>query len=210
MNRQRRARRSTRSTFCSTRRIAIRSAAGDLAERRAEPLHDRGLNALGRLVEQKEARATDQRTRDRELLLLAARHGAGLLPAPLSQDRKPLVHAIGNARRQAGLAEHAEQQVLLDREVGKDFAALRHVGDAEIADLERLQPDQFTLEKPDPAGRDRNVAHDRPEQRRLAHAVSAQQRDRLALAQIERQAAQYLAARVIAGDQSVDRQHKAA
>ena len=45
-------------------------------EKRYRPtdiLDDRGLNALGRLIEQQQLRARHQRARDRQLLLLAAR-----------------------------------------------------------------------------------------------------------------------------------------
>jgi hypothetical protein len=169
-----------------------------------------GLDAFGRPVEQQEPWAADQGARDRQLLLLAAGHGAGLLPPPLGEDREPCVDALRHKGRQSGLAKHAQDQVLLDREIGKDLAALRHIGDAEIADLERSAPDDLMLPKTDPPGGNPDVAHDRPQQGGLAHAVAAHQRDGLALGDREVEPAQHLAARLIAGAQPGNGQHGAA
>ncbi len=105
------------------------------------------------------------------------------------------------------LAEHAQDQILLDRERLEDLAALRHIGDAEIADLERPQPDELALPEADGSRADRNVAHDRAEQGRLAHAVATHQGDDLALRYVQRECAQDLAAGLVAGDQVADRQH---
>src|SRR5262249_23375878 len=48
------------------------SEIAQIADRAADILDDRGLNALGRLVQQKQARPHDERATDRELLLLTA------------------------------------------------------------------------------------------------------------------------------------------
>src|SRR5437899_1598359 len=50
--------------------------AADVAQQAGDVPDDRGLDALGRLVEQQHLRIAGKRTRDRELLLLSARQVA--------------------------------------------------------------------------------------------------------------------------------------
>ena len=97
----------------------------------ADLLHDRGLDALRRLVEQDHLGAADQHAADGELLLLAARHGAGALVGALLQDREELVDPV--IGRCIGAPAHglAHLQVLPHRHAREDVAALRHVADAE-------------------------------------------------------------------------------
>ena len=54
----------------------------------ADVLDDRGLDAFGRLVENQQARAHDQRAADRELLLLAAGEIAAAPPQHRFQHRE--------------------------------------------------------------------------------------------------------------------------
>src|SRR5690606_10719634 len=88
-----------------------RQDGGELAD-------DRGLDALGRLVEEEKLRARHQRAADGELLLLAARQAAaGGLPL-LGERREDRVDLVGAAG-----PEVAEEEVLLDRQLGEDRAA---------------------------------------------------------------------------------------
>src|SRR5581483_10141058 len=80
----------------------------------------------------------------------------------------------------AARADHP--QVLVDRKRREQPAALRHVADPETGDLVRLAADELLTAIADRAGdaggRD---AHDRVAQRRLAHAVAADDAERSAL-----------------------------
>src|SRR5258705_8477000 len=83
-------------------------------------LDDRGLDALGRLVEEEEPRPHDERPADRKLLLLAAREVAAAPPQHVAEDRKQREDVVRDRavialeRREAGL------EVLLDREQRED------------------------------------------------------------------------------------------
>src|SRR5262249_62173493 len=93
-------------------------------------LHDRGLNTLGRLVEQQQLRVGDERPRQRQLLLLASREIAAATAEHAAERREETEHVI---ERLAGrpLASAAHDEVLANGERGKDLAALRHVGHAD-------------------------------------------------------------------------------
>src|SRR2546422_2966855 len=96
------------------------------------------------LVHQQEPGRGHQRAGDRQHLLLAAGERAGKLAPALRQhgknlERKGEIPADVGARR---LAESAEQQVLLDAELGKQAPSLGHHGDAQVDDLLRRQAGQ--------------------------------------------------------------------
>ena len=74
-------------------------------------------------------------------------------------------------RRRACFARHQAQR-LVDRQRRPDAPALRHVGDAAPRDLVRRQAEDLLAEQPDAAG-GRHQAGDGVAQRRLAHAVAA-------------------------------------
>src|SRR5579885_3303989 len=102
------------------------------ADRGADLLHDHRREALGRLVEQQQARACTQDPRDRQHLLLAARELSALAHAPLEQVGKQGVYVVGrHAARSNG---RRQQQVLLHREAREDAALLGAVGDSETRD----------------------------------------------------------------------------
>ena len=117
---------------------------------------------------------------------------AGELRAALGQPRKRLEAEFEVALELAarGAAEGAEQQILLDRQLGKQPPAFRHQRDAEIDDLLGGAADQIVMHAVD-FGDDRAVArphhaHDAFHQRRLAVAVGAEQHHGLAAADRER------------------------
>ena len=94
-----------------------------------------------RLVEQDELRARHQRPGDREHLLLAAAHAAGLLVAPLLQPGEGRVPTVDVGRDLAVAAQvRADAQVLVDGEVDDRAAALRDVRDARPRDLLGRRP----------------------------------------------------------------------
>ncbi len=112
--------------------------AAQVGDRAADVLDDRGLDALGRLIEQQQARPRHQRAADGKLLLLAAGEVAAAPAQHVAQHRKQREHVIRHAavgaleRRKAGL------EILLHRQQRKDLAALRHIGDAAPRPLIRL------------------------------------------------------------------------
>src|SRR3954470_20008205 len=109
---------------------------GDVAEiaqvgdRAADVLDDRGLDALGRLVEQQQLWPHHQRPADRELLLLAAGQIATAPAEHGLQHRKQREHVIRNVPVLALERAEAGLEILLDRQQRKDLAALRHEADA--------------------------------------------------------------------------------
>ena len=107
-------------------------------QQRADFLDDRGLDALGGLIEQKEPWQRHQGAREGEDLLLSARQRAASAVQEPAQARKnphdPLNRPLLGL---AGIRRPCEAQVLLGAEPGKDAASLRHVGDAKPAALVR-------------------------------------------------------------------------
>ena len=143
------------------------------------------------LVEHEEPRARHQRAPDRGHLLLAARERPGELPAALGQEREEREHALERLPPQAPAlgAARAQLEVLEHGHRGEELAALRHVGDPARHDGRGRQPADPPALELDGAAAQREEAADRAERRRLARAVRADQRDDLALADLERDAA---------------------
>ncbi|MPL89754.1 hypothetical protein SDC9_35796 [bioreactor metagenome] len=149
-------------------------------ERFRDLVDDRGLDALGRFVEQHQLRPPAQAARQRQKLLLAARERAA---APVEKPLEPgekLEHLLDGLGDDSRLAGDADLQVLLDAQVREDLPALRHQTDAGAgAGVDRLAEDGVALEA-DLAAGDLHIAHDRAHQRGLAHAVVAENADHLA------------------------------
>ena len=107
------------------------SPLADRRERVEDDVGDRRREAERRLVEEEHVGSRDERAGDRELLLLAA--GAPRLPrTELGDDREHPEHALevlvrADLRAPPG---QPEAEVLLDRQLGVDPAALRHERDA--------------------------------------------------------------------------------
>ena len=146
-----------------------------------------------RLVEQHEFRFRHQTARDRQLALLAAGQGAGELLAALGQDREPLqhlLHALAHALHIAVEEEAAtDLKVLLDGHARQDGLLRGDVGDAEPGHGMGLHAVDavgalLVEELDDPPGR-LDEPHDGLEHAGLAGSVGAQQRDDLALADLE-------------------------
>src|SRR5688572_9467380 len=166
------------------------------ADRALDVLDDRGLDALGRLVENEELRLHRERARNRELLLLAAREVAAAPVQHLPEHRKHRVDARRNLRA-ARLRRESHLEVLLDGEPRKDLAALRDVADAAAHPLVRRRAREIAAIEGDAAAFRRHETHERAQERRLAHAVSPEQRRHLARGQLERDVAQDVAAAVV-------------
>ena len=140
----------------------------------------------GRLVEQHQLRPHHQRAADRQHLLLAARHGAGLLVRALAQPREIAVDAldIGGDAGAVAARHGAELQVLLDRHAAEGAAPFRHMGDAEPrALLRRFSGERLAGEDDLAGGLDH--AGQRAQRRGLAGAVGAEKGGDVALDDVE-------------------------
>ena len=82
------------SMFCSTNRTVVPISALSVMKCSRDLLDDRGLDAFGWLVEQQQIGVADQRAADRQLLLLAAAHGAGALALRVGEDREIAVDQL--------------------------------------------------------------------------------------------------------------------
>jgi hypothetical protein len=128
--------------------------------------------------------------------------------------RQPLVTVEHPVRRRLRRLRRAEQvaahpQVLLDRHVREHRLVLQDVGDARFPELalRRLAGDVAPhLARPDAdaAAEDAGEAEDRVQHGGLARAVGADQAQRLALADLEREIVQDLHV-AVAGAQALDR-----
>ena len=142
---------------------------------------DRGLDALGRLVEKNEARLAAKAARDRQQLLLAARQRAAGAVEQRLEARKLLQHRRDGILLGAALLGAAHAQIVVNREAGENLAPLRHITEPQPrATIGLGRGHVVTVKAHKPAGR-RQEAHQRLEQRRLAHAVVAENSDELAL-----------------------------
>ena len=126
----------------------------------------------------------DERARDRELLLLAAREHACRPRPVLRHDREQLLDppAVLLDAVAAVAADEPEAQVLLDRQLGEDPAAFRDERDARPRDRLRLPADDRRAGEANVAGSGPDQARDRVQRRRLAGPVRADQADDLPFA----------------------------
>jgi hypothetical protein len=153
----------------------------DLAERLEYDIDDLRREAERRLVEQEDIGLSDERTRDRKLLLLAAGQRAGVAPAKLVKDREELVRLIERVTvRLRAAGREAKPEVLRHRQLAKDAPAFRHERNAPPRDALGAEAAERRTVVPYLAPDDRCGAHDRVERRRLPRAVWADETDDLA------------------------------
>src|SRR6185436_2697647 len=174
----------------------------------ADVLDDRGLDALGGLVQQQQFRPHHQRPADRQLLLLPAGEVATATPQHRIEHRKQREHVVGNVavltleRPEAGL------EIFFHRQQRKNLAALRHEADTGPCALVRFETGDVVTFKGDRAARYRILADHRTQQRGLADAVAAEHAGHLARLRRQRDTAQRLRGAVVKAD-VVDLQHLA-
>src|SRR5437899_7790392 len=159
---------------------------------------DKRCEALGRLVQDHEIRIGHQRAADREHLLLAARKLPATVAETLGEPRKRGEHALERpvaATIRTGASRHDE--ILAHREIRKNAAPLRHVGDAATGDEMRLGARHWRAANVNIA----RAGFDDPEhaanQRALAYPVAPHEPDRLAAADAEVDAVQNVAGAII-------------
>src|SRR4051812_23434527 len=150
------------------RHVAVRR---QRADRPLDVLDDRGLDTLGRLVQDQQLRRRRERASDRELLLLPAREVAASPAQHLLQHRKHLEDARRNGRA-TRLRREAHLQVLLNRQAREDFTSLRYIADAGLYPLIRFAVRNCSGLKNFFARARRNEPHQRFEKRAFAPAFS--------------------------------------
>src|SRR5919108_542272 len=131
---------------------------------------------LRRLVDQEEPVVVQERARNRDHLLLAAGERPSTLTRLRPERREKVVDEVV-ARRAVALGE---AKVLLYRQAREDVAVLGYVADPAENDPVRRESGDIGASGRDPPP-PRGEAHDRPQRRRLADAVSAQQRSHATL-----------------------------
>ena len=144
------------------------------------------------LVEEQELRVRHQRATDGQHLLLAARQGLGPLPAPLPEPREMLEHAVQILRHLLAVAAQvgAGVEVLLDRQVGEDAPALRHLRDSQRHHLLGEGAVDALATEPDLALGQRLETGNRAQQRALPRPVGADDGDHRAVGDVQADAAQ--------------------
>src|SRR5216683_2894607 len=142
---------------------------------------DRGLDTLGRLVEQDKPRLAAEAARDRQQLLLAARQRAAGTVEKHLEAGKLLQHRLDNILLRAGLCGAPHSQIVVNRKAGENLAPLRHIAEPESRPAIGFGRRHVVIVKAYMSAGRRQKAHQRLEQRGLAHAVMAENSDELAL-----------------------------
>ena len=167
-------------------------------------LDDRGLDAFARLVEQHQARPADQAPGERQDLLLAARERPAGAVKQGREDREGRDDLLDAA---ITLAEPgADMEILAYRQVRKDPAPLGDVAKTKPCPAGHAEARDVGLIKADGAVRRRQLANQRAQQGRLAHAVVAEHADDLACPDLQGDPVQDRD-RAVAGAQLLDLKH---
>ena len=153
-----------------------------IAHELEQQVHIERRQALGRLVEQEDARLRHQRAADRQHLLLAAAERARHLGAALGQHRQQLVDLIERRapRRARGRRIGADLEVLQHGHEREQPPPLGHQHQPVQDPLVGGQRVDARLADEDAAGRAGAQAGEREHQRALAGGVGADQADDLA------------------------------
>ena len=163
----------------------------EFGEQRSNVVHDRGLDALGRFVEQYQLGFGDEAAGDREKLLLATGQRSAVTIEEVFQARKFVEYRPNRGVLVAvavGCDPHAK--VVTDGEIGKDPTPLRHIADSEMCPVARSLPREVESPKDDRAIGGGDDTHDRLEQRGLSHAIVPKNADDLRLVHREIDAVQ--------------------
>ncbi len=164
--------------------------------------HDEWRQAQRRLIQQQQFRPPHQRASDRKHLLLAAGQRAAALMRARFQQREQGVDTFQIRVEAVGIVgnDRAHLQILEHRHAREDAPALRRLHDAEPRDLVHRELRDVASLKQNAAVAGAGAAKDRHHQRGLARAVAADQRDDLALIDIETDAVQDRQHAVTGGD----------
>ena len=167
-----------------------------------DQVNQHGRQAHGRLVEQEDVWTGHQRAPHGQHLLLAAGKRAGQLRAPLAQAGKEREDAL-QVLCDGGLVvarEGAHFEVFHDGQHGKHVPAFGHQHDAFFDDAVRREGTQVFAAQAHGAVARLEQAADRLQGRALAGAVRADERDDLALVDVERHALERVNVAVVGVD----------
>ena len=128
-----------------------------------ELVDDARLNALGRLVEQHALWLQGEGTTDGELLLLPAGQVTATAAHHRAQDGEEAKDEVGNVTMTALARERSHAKILLDRELWKNVAPLRDVGDSVPRALRHLRADELMTTEADTPRGGRDEPHDGPQ-----------------------------------------------
>src|SRR5690348_568399 len=156
--------------------------------------HDLRCESLRRFVEDQKLRVRHQRAADREHLLLAPRKLVAAGRNPCTQSRERVEHALVRpAGAPIARRTRRKKKVLAHAQVRKDAAALGDIRHAHPRDPVRRLPRAIAAANEHAARARRREADQRADERRLAHAVAAEQAERLPGVDRKRHAAQHVA-----------------
>jgi len=127
--------------FCSTSRAGIPSARS--SEHLDDVVDDPRRQPVGRLVEQQQPGVAEQRSPDREHLLLAAGQLVPAVAAAVRQPREQVVDALARPGAVTGRRPRRDAEVLLDGQRREDAPPLRDQSDARPRDDVRRRPGQL-------------------------------------------------------------------
>src|SRR5262245_15738737 len=155
------------------------------------------------LVEQKHIRVEDEATGERDTLLLTAGQLARVLigEGPQADEVEDLAHALGLSRARKPAHAQRESDVALDRHVGEQRVALED--DADVALVRLAERQILAAELDDAVGRFLE-AGDHHERRRLPGAARAEEREKLALRDVEADAVDGVDAAVVGFHETVE------
>ena len=139
-----------------------------------------GCEPQRRFIEQQESRAPHERASDRQHLLLTAGELPAERRAALGEHRKQLKGVVHERRAAAGRTGDRHLQILAHGQAGKHPPPLGTVAEPEMGASFRTHVRQRLAGEADAARGRSEESHDRLEQRRLAGAVRANQRNRFA------------------------------
>ena len=92
-------------------------------------IDNRRLNALGRFVENQQFWIGQNRTTNRQLLLLTARQDAALTSQHVFDHWKQLIHLVESIATRGPRNTHTDFEVFLNRQIRKNVATLWHVAE---------------------------------------------------------------------------------
>src|SRR3984957_6877071 len=185
-------------------------ALGPKAEKRLRDLvDDRRLNAFGRFVQQKQPWVAREAAGDCEQLLLATRERAARAVDQRLKAREGFQRRSDRGVFILWSPGCARPQVIAPAEARKDVPPLRHMPQAAARTPIRLRAGDVSVFQHDPPCGRRNVAHQRTEERGLAHPVVAKDADELPSRDTKTYAPQDRDT-AITGSEVADLQHHAA
>src|SRR6266571_1868246 len=149
---------------------------------------DRGLDTLGRLVEQQELRVAHERASDGEDLLLAPREATASLPETLAQPREDPQQLL--EARFVSPPESPHPEIFAHGEPGKDLTPLGNVPEAEPGAPVGRQVGDVAAPPADAPLATAEEAHERAQQGRLSYAIPSDDHDALGHPDPERHAVQ--------------------